>query len=75
MHTKCMKLASDPSVPLQGIEQLQSVVSAQTLSSTPTLAILDVGDNMRAKIYAMLYRIGFGRLPPVTTKDQVCEMP
>ena len=46
-------------------------VSAHALSSTPTLAILDVADNMRAKIYAMLFRIGFDNLPPVSAKDQV----
>lgn len=63
----------DPGAPLQGIEQLSSQVSAQALSSTPTLAILDVADNMRAKIYAMLYRIGFSNLPPVSTKDQVLQ--
>ncbi|KAL5260958.1 hypothetical protein ACHWQZ_G006859 [Mnemiopsis leidyi] len=62
---------TDPATPLQGVEQLMSDVSAQALSSTPTLAILDVADNMRAKIYAMLFRIGFENLPPVSAKDQI----
>jgi len=62
---------ADPATPLQGVEQLMSDVSAHALSSTPTLAILDVADNMRAKIYAMLFRIGFDNLPPVPAKDQI----
>ena len=49
---------ADTTAPLQGLEQQQGEASAHALSSTPSLAILDVADNMRAKIYAMLYRIG-----------------
>ncbi|XP_063682904.1 cilia- and flagella-associated protein 69-like isoform X2 [Bolinopsis microptera] len=64
-------IMADPATPLQGAEQLMTDVSAHALSSTPTLAILDVADNMRAKIYAMLFRIGFDNLPPVSAKDQI----
>lgn len=61
----------DPTAPLLGSEQQNSDASAHALSSTPSMAILDVADNMRAKIYAMLYRIGFENLPPISTKDQI----
>ena len=49
---------TDPTAPLLGSEQQNSGTSVHALSSTPSMAILDVADNMRAKIYAMLYRIG-----------------
>ena len=50
---------SNPTMPLAGAIQRDAVVQAQTPASAPSLAIVDVAENQRAKIYAIFCKIGF----------------
>ncbi|XP_062844662.1 cilia- and flagella-associated protein 69-like [Trichomycterus rosablanca] len=47
-------------------EALQSVPA-----NTPSPAVLDVSENLRAKIYTLFCRLGFENLPGLTTEDQI----
>lgn len=40
-------------------------------ASSPSAAIIDVVENMRAKIYSLFYKIGYTELPGMTTEDYV----
>lgn len=40
-------------------------------ANCPSQAIVDVSENMRAKIYALFCKIGFIELPGLTTEDHV----
>nr|XP_006825782.1 PREDICTED: uncharacterized protein C7orf63-like [Saccoglossus kowalevskii] len=60
----------DTSQPLMGLlQEKQGVISLP--AHCPSQAIVDVSENMRAKIYALFCKIGFGDLPGLTTEDQV----
>ena len=40
-------------------------------ANQPSLSIVDVSENMRAKLYALFCKIGFIELPGLTTEDHV----
>uniref|UniRef100_A0A6J0SWZ9 Cilia- and flagella-associated protein 69 isoform X1 n=1 Tax=Pogona vitticeps TaxID=103695 RepID=A0A6J0SWZ9_9SAUR len=40
-------------------------------ASCPTIAVMDVAENMRAKIYCIICKVGFENLPGLTAKDFV----
>lgn len=61
---------SDGTRPLSGrLQYMQSTVSLP--ASCPSLAIVDVSENIRAKLYAIFSKIGFVELPGLTTDDHV----
>ena len=39
--------------------------------NAPSLSIVDVSENLRAKIYALFARLGFSDLPGLTTEDYI----
>ena len=57
--------------PLTSFEQYSMESPSNALSTSPSPAILDVSDNMRCKIFALIHRIGFDKLPPLTAEEQV----
>ncbi|XP_070566690.1 cilia- and flagella-associated protein 69-like [Ptychodera flava] len=60
----------DTSMPLMGVlQEEQGVISLP--AHCPSQAIVDVSENMRAKIYALFCKIGFSELPGLSTEDQV----
>ncbi|XP_013410709.1 cilia- and flagella-associated protein 69 [Lingula anatina] len=61
---------ADTSLPLTG--QLQANQGVIPLpASCPSQAIVDVSENMRAKLYALFCKIGFMHLPGLTVEDYV----
>ncbi|XP_077978018.1 cilia- and flagella-associated protein 69-like [Glandiceps talaboti] len=60
----------DHSKPLMGVlQEAQGVIPLP--AHCPSQAIVDVSENMRAKIYAVFCKIGFNDLQGLTTEDQV----
>ncbi|KAK2187769.1 hypothetical protein NP493_155g04048 [Ridgeia piscesae] len=60
----------DADKPLMGaLQESEGVIPLP--ASMPSQAIVDVSENMRAKIYAMFGKIGFVDLPGLTTEDHV----
>ena len=52
--------------------QFQENQGTMTLpASCPSQSIVDVSENMRAKLYALFCKIGFIELPGVNTEDHV----
>ena len=65
---------SDPAAPLAGSIQRDAAVQAETPASAPSLAVVDVAENQRAKIYAIFCKIGFHSAvghPKLTVEDHV----
>ncbi|XP_014377714.2 LOW QUALITY PROTEIN: cilia- and flagella-associated protein 69 [Alligator sinensis] len=60
----------DPKKPLVTSFQKQQGVMPMS-ANCPSIAILEVSENMRAKIYSLLYKIGFENLPGLSAKDFV----
>lgn len=60
----------DSTRPLMGVLQEKQGVIPQ-LASNPSQAIVDVSENMRAKIYSIFCKIGFTDLPGLTVDDHV----
>jgi len=56
--------------PLDGSLQRHHVVTSQPTDAS-SLAIVDVSENLRSKIYAVFTRLGFSDLPGLTTGDYV----
>lgn len=61
---------ADASRPLMGALQGSQEVIALP-ATCPSQAIVDVSENMRAKLYALFCKIGFIDLPGLTTEDHV----
>ena len=53
-----------------GVVQREQAVIPQS-SAAQSLAIVDVSENLRAKIYALFARLGFSDLPGLSTDDYV----
>ena len=51
---------------LQGSQPLESMSA-----SSPSQAIVDVVENMRAKVHALFCKIGYTELPGMSTEDYV----
>lgn len=52
--------------------QLQQTQEVEALpASSPSQAIVDVVENMRAKIYGLFSKIGYTDLPGMSTEDYV----
>nr|XP_033787139.1 cilia- and flagella-associated protein 69-like isoform X1 [Geotrypetes seraphini] len=60
----------DAKQPLVGSLQAQQEVIPMP-ANCPSIAIMDVAENMRANIYSILYRLGFEDLPYLAAKDLV----
>lgn len=60
----------DHTRPLMGVLQEKQGVIPQP-ASNPSQAIVDVSENMRAKIYSIFCKIGFTDLPGLTVDDHV----
>nr|XP_056713070.1 cilia- and flagella-associated protein 69 [Euleptes europaea] len=56
--------------PLVGHFQAHQAVTPMP-ASCPTVAIMDVAENMRAKIYCIICKLGFENLPGLSAKDFV----
>ncbi|XP_054846925.1 cilia- and flagella-associated protein 69 [Eublepharis macularius] len=56
--------------PLVGHFQAHQAVTPKP-ASCPTVAIMDVAENMRAKIYCIICKLGFENLPGLSAKDFV----
>ena len=65
-----MSTVSDVNQPLVGAHQA-SMELTPLPASQPSLAIVEVSENMRAKLYALFCKIGFIELPGLTTEDHV----
>ncbi|XP_029444644.1 cilia- and flagella-associated protein 69-like isoform X1 [Rhinatrema bivittatum] len=60
----------DAKQPLVGrLQAEQGIISMP--ANCPSIAIMDVSENMRANIYSVLYRLGFEDLPELTTNDYI----
>ncbi|XP_008110703.1 cilia- and flagella-associated protein 69 isoform X2 [Anolis carolinensis] len=60
----------DTKQPLIGqFQKTQEVIPMP--ANCPTIAIMDVAENMRAKIYCIICKLGFENLPGLTAKDFV----
>ena len=64
------KLQNNVNVFIAGVVQRQLSVEPQS-SSSQSLAIVDVSENLRAKVFALFARLGFSDLPGLTTEDYV----
>lgn len=53
-----------------GVVQREQSVIPQS-SSSQSLAIVDVSENLRAKVYSLFARLGFSDLPGLTTEDYI----
>ncbi|XP_076850225.1 cilia- and flagella-associated protein 69 [Brachyhypopomus gauderio] len=54
------------------LSRYQEVESQESVpANRPSAAVLDVAENLRAKIYALFCRLGFTDLPGLTTEDLV----
>lgn len=51
------------------VQREQSVIPQS--SSSQSLAIVDVSENLRAKVYSLFARLGFSDLPGLTTEDYI----
>lgn len=58
------------SQPLMG-EYQQEQKTQPMPASSPSAAIVDVVESMRAKIYSLFYKIGYTDLPGMSTEDYV----
>ncbi|PAA75987.1 hypothetical protein BOX15_Mlig017060g2, partial [Macrostomum lignano] len=56
--------------PLMGDDQRKQPVTPQP-ANWPSRSIVEVAENVRAKIYALFYRIGFVDLPGINAEDHV----
>uniref|UniRef100_A0A1I8FUL0 Protein kinase domain-containing protein n=1 Tax=Macrostomum lignano TaxID=282301 RepID=A0A1I8FUL0_9PLAT len=56
--------------PLMGDAQRKQAVTPQP-ANWPSRSIVEVAENVRAKIYALFYRIGFVDLPGINAEDHV----
>lgn len=61
---------ADPTKPLIGVLQESAGVTSLPANS-PSQAIVDISENMRAKIYAVLCKLGFEDLQGLSAEDQV----
>ncbi|XP_072017652.1 cilia- and flagella-associated protein 69-like isoform X2 [Amphiura filiformis] len=61
---------TDTSKPLMGTLQEQAGVTSLP-ANCPSQSIVDVSENMRAKIYALFCKIGFEDLPGLSAEDHV----
>ena len=61
---------SDIVKPLVGVHQANTETTPLP-AAQPSLAIVEVSENMRAKLYALFCKIGFIELPGLTTEDHV----
>ena len=62
--------SSDIVKPLVGVHQANTETTPLP-AAQPSLAIVEVSENMRAKLYALFCKIGFIELPGLTTEDHV----
>ncbi|EDO44742.1 predicted protein [Nematostella vectensis] len=61
---------ADPKKPLEGrLQERQGVIPLP--ADRPSQSIVDVSENMRAKIFSMFCKIGFNALPGLSTADYV----
>ncbi|XP_053265440.1 cilia- and flagella-associated protein 69 isoform X1 [Podarcis raffonei] len=60
----------DTKKPLAGKFQRKQEVTPMP-ASCPTIAVMDVAENMRAKIYCVICKLGFENLPGLSAKDFV----
>ncbi|XP_042331530.1 cilia- and flagella-associated protein 69 isoform X2 [Sceloporus undulatus] len=68
-HDKVGRIA-DTKKPLLGqFQKTQEVIPMP--ASCPTIAVMDVAENMRAKIYCIICKLGFENLPGLSAKDFV----
>nr|CAB3227189.1 uncharacterized protein C7orf63 [Phallusia mammillata] len=61
---------ADVASPISGEMQRVHAVAPQS-SSAASLSIVDVSENLRAKVFALFTRLGFSDLPGLTTEDYV----
>ncbi|XP_063003583.1 cilia- and flagella-associated protein 69 [Elgaria multicarinata webbii] len=68
-HDKVGRIV-DTKKPLVGqFQRKQEVIPVP--ASCPTIAVMDVAENMRAKIYCIICKLGFENLPGLSAKDFV----
>uniref|UniRef100_A0A8D2J688 Cilia and flagella associated protein 69 n=1 Tax=Varanus komodoensis TaxID=61221 RepID=A0A8D2J688_VARKO len=68
-HDKAGRII-DTKKPLVGqFQKTQEVIPVP--ASCPTIAVMDVAENMRAKIYCIICKLGFENLPGLSAKDFV----
>nr|XP_002126046.2 cilia- and flagella-associated protein 69 isoform X2 [Ciona intestinalis]XP_018667628.1 cilia- and flagella-associated protein 69 isoform X2 [Ciona intestinalis] len=60
----------DITAPIAGAMQREQVVVPQSATALSS-SIVDVSENLRAKIYALFAKLGFSDLPGLTTQDYV----
>ncbi|XP_060638273.2 cilia- and flagella-associated protein 69 isoform X1 [Anolis sagrei] len=68
-HDKVGKIVDTKKPLMSQFQKTQEVIPMP--ANCPTIAIMDVAENMRAKIYCIICKLGFENLPGLTTKDFV----